>query len=129
MSLVVVKCGGAVAAVAAAGVRGLVDEGNQVCVVHGAGPQISAEMERLGLAVRFIHGRRVTEAAALAVVRESLAGVNAGSARRSGRTPSASWATRSASKREGSPSSASSVSRYRAAPQLCLQRSLRGGSR
>ena len=77
MSLVVVKCGGAVAAVAAAGVRGLVDDGNQVCVVHGAGPQISAEMERLGLAVRFIHGRRVTEAAALAVVRESLAGVNA----------------------------------------------------
>ena len=76
MSLVVVKCGGAVAAVAAEGVRGLVDEGNQVCVVHGAGPQISAEMERLGLAVRFIHGRRVTEAAALAVVRESFAGVN-----------------------------------------------------
>ena len=34
-------------------------------------------MERLGLAVRFIRGRRVTEAAALAVVRESLAGVNA----------------------------------------------------
>ena len=64
MSLVVVKCGGAVAAVAAEGVRGLVDEGDQVCVVHGAGPQISAEMERLGLAVRFIHGRRVTEAAA-----------------------------------------------------------------
>ncbi len=77
MSLVVVKCGGAVADVAAHGVRSLLARGKQVCVVHGAGPQISAEMERLGLAVRFIHGRRVTEEAALAVVRESLARVNA----------------------------------------------------
>lgn len=76
MSLVVVKCGGAVAAAAAAGVRALLAEGRRVCVVHGAGPQISAEMERLGLAVRFIHGRRVTEEAALAVVRQSLARVN-----------------------------------------------------
>lgn len=77
MSLVVVKCGGAVASVAAEGVQRLAASGRSVCVVHGAGPQISSEMERLGLAVRFIHGRRVTEAAALAVVRQSLAGVNA----------------------------------------------------
>jgi acetylglutamate kinase len=77
MSLVVVKFGGAVAAVAAQGVGSLLADGKQVCVVHGAGPQISAEMQRLGLAVRFIHGRRVTEEAALAVVRESLARVNA----------------------------------------------------
>ena len=31
-----------------------------VCVVHGAGPQISAEMERRGLPVSFVGGRRVT---------------------------------------------------------------------
>ena len=30
------------------------------CVVHGAGPQISAEMERRGLPVEFVGGRRVT---------------------------------------------------------------------
>ena len=77
MSLVVVKCGGAVAAFAAESVHGLVAQGDRVCVVHGAGPQISAEMERLGLSVRFIRGRRVTGASALEVVRESLACVNA----------------------------------------------------
>jgi acetylglutamate kinase len=77
VSLVVVKCGGAVVDVAAEGVSGLVAHGHAVCVVHGAGPQISSEMERLGLAIRFIRGRRVTEAAALAVVRQSLARVNA----------------------------------------------------
>jgi acetylglutamate kinase len=47
-------------------------------VVHGAGPQISAEMERRGLPVEFVGGRRVTSAAALDVVRESFAEVNAG---------------------------------------------------
>lgn len=77
MSLVVVKCGGAVADVVAVGVNGLLASGHSVCVVHGAGPQISSEMERLGLPVRFVAGRRVTEAAALAVVRDSLARVNA----------------------------------------------------
>ena len=46
-------------------------------MVHGAGPQISAEMERLGLPVEFVGGRRVTSAAALDVVRASFAAVNA----------------------------------------------------
>ena len=45
--------------------------------MHGAGPQISAEMERRGLAVEFVRGRRVTTPEALAVVRESMAAVNA----------------------------------------------------
>ena len=44
---------------------------------HGAGPQISAEMTRLGLPVEFVGGRRVTSAAALEVVRASFAAVNA----------------------------------------------------
>jgi acetylglutamate kinase len=47
------------------------------CVVHGAGPQISREMERRGLRVEFVGGRRVTTEEALAVVRESFAAVNA----------------------------------------------------
>jgi acetylglutamate kinase len=47
-----------------------------VVVVHGAGPQISAEMERRGLEVSFVEGRRYTTAEALEVVRESLAEVN-----------------------------------------------------
>jgi acetylglutamate kinase len=73
---IVVKLGGRVAADAAADVRTLTDAGHEVCVVHGAGPQISAELERRGLEVAFVHGRRVTSAAALVVVREAFAAVN-----------------------------------------------------
>ena len=75
MGRVVVKCGGAV-------YRDVVDEvlalaaDDEICVVHGAGPQISAEMERRGLAVEFVGGRRVTTAEALEVVRESFLEVN-----------------------------------------------------
>ena len=73
---VVVKIGGAVAADAAALVHELAAD-HEVCVVHGAGPQISEEMERYGLEVEFVGGRRVTSAAALVLVRRSLARVNA----------------------------------------------------
>jgi acetylglutamate kinase len=73
---VVVKCGGAVSASAAAGVLELANGGDHVCVVHGAGPQISAEMERRGLTVEFVGGRRVTTPESLEVVRESFAAVN-----------------------------------------------------
>ncbi len=76
MSLVVLKAGGRVAAGTAGEVRSLLAEGFDVCVVHGAGPQISAEMERRGLEVVFVGGRRVTTAAALEVVREAFAEVN-----------------------------------------------------
>jgi acetylglutamate kinase len=74
--LVVVKCGGAVALEAVPAVRELAGQGHRVCVVHGAGPQISEEMERFGIPVRFVRGRRVTTEAGLAVVRASLAAVN-----------------------------------------------------
>ena len=76
MSLVVLKAGGRVAAGTAGEVRALVAQGLDVCVVHGAGPQISAEMERRGLEVVFVGGRRVTTSAALEVVREAFADVN-----------------------------------------------------
>jgi len=74
---VVVKCGGSVAGEAVALVRPFIEAGNPVVVVHGAGPQISLEMERRRLAVAFVRGRRVTTAEGLAVVRESMATVNA----------------------------------------------------
>jgi acetylglutamate kinase len=76
MSRIVVKVGGAVAGASAGAVLELARE-NQVCVVHGAGPQISAEMERAAIPVEFIGGRRVTSEAGIAIVRSSLAAVNA----------------------------------------------------
>ena len=72
--MIVLKVGGASTAGVADAVRAL---GAPVCVVHGAGPQISAEMERRGLEVRFVGGRRVTTPEVLEVVRESFAAVNA----------------------------------------------------
>ena len=76
MSRIVLKVGGRVATEAAADALALAAAGHEVVVVHGAGPQISAEMVRRGIEVRFVNGRRVTTAAALEVVRESLAAVN-----------------------------------------------------
>jgi acetylglutamate kinase len=76
-SRLVVKVGGAVAAESAGRILGLVEEGHQVCVVHGAGPQITLEMQRRSIPVEFIGGRRRTTLEALEVVRESMAEVNA----------------------------------------------------
>jgi len=71
----VLKLGGRVAA---ASVReALADAGARTVVVHGAGPQISREMERRGITPTFVHGRRVTTPEVLGVVRASLAAVNA----------------------------------------------------
>ena len=76
MTRLVVKVGGAVAADSAGRILGLVEEGHEVVVVHGAGPQISQEMRRLGIPVQFVEGRRRTSRRALDVVRESLVAVN-----------------------------------------------------
>jgi acetylglutamate kinase len=76
VSRIVLKVGGAVAGEAATCARVLAQQ-HEVCVVHGAGPQISAELERAGLEVSFVEGRRVTSAAALVIVRSSFAAVNA----------------------------------------------------
>jgi acetylglutamate kinase len=76
MSRVVVKIGGAVAAGAADAILALAAE-HEVVVVHGAGPQISSELEKRGLPVEFVGGRRVTSEAAIEVVRDSLSRVNA----------------------------------------------------
>ena len=76
MSRLVVKVGGAVASESADRILGLREEGHEVVVVHGAGPQITQEMQRLGIPVQFVHGRRRTSRRALDVVRESLVAVN-----------------------------------------------------
>ncbi len=76
MSRVVLKLGGRVAEAAAAEALALHAEGHDVVVVHGAGPQITAEMELRGIEPTFVAGRRVTTAEVLEVVRASLANVN-----------------------------------------------------
>jgi acetylglutamate kinase len=73
----VVKVGGAVAAESAGRILGLREDGHEVVVVHGAGPQITDEMKRRGIPVEFVGGRRRTTRAALEVVRASMAEVNA----------------------------------------------------
>lgn len=73
---IVVKIGGGVAEGSAAAILSLAER-HQVCVVHGAGPQISEEMERFGLPVEFVGGRRVTSRAALVLVKRSMKRVNA----------------------------------------------------
>jgi acetylglutamate kinase len=77
VSVVVLKVGGASTGGVAEAVADLRAAGNQVCVVHGAGPQISQEMERRGLELRFVGGRRVTTPEVLEVVCDSFAEVNA----------------------------------------------------
>jgi acetylglutamate kinase len=72
---IVLKLGGAVATGAASRVLDAAAAGVEVVVVHGAGPQISAELDRRGIPVEFVGGRRVTSEAALGVVRESLMAV------------------------------------------------------
>ncbi len=76
MTRIVVKLGGAVAAQSAGAVLALAGD-HDVCVVHGAGEQITLEMERAGIPVRFVSGRRVTSAEALEVVRRSFTEVGA----------------------------------------------------
>jgi acetylglutamate kinase len=73
----IVKVGGAVAGGSAGRIRGLAEEGHELIVVHGAGPQITHEMERRGIPVEFVQGRRRTSRAAVEVVRDSMEQVNA----------------------------------------------------
>ena len=71
----VLKLGGRVAADAVR--AALAEVEGDVVVVHGAGPQITAEMERRGIAPVFVRGRRVTTPEVLDVVIDSLLEVNA----------------------------------------------------
>jgi len=75
MTRVVLKLGGRVAADSLDAVRARHAAGDEVVLVHGAGPQITAELEALGIPVSFVRGRRFTDPATLAVVRASLVAV------------------------------------------------------
>ena len=77
MTRVVLKLGGSVAADSLDVVRARHAAGDEVVVVHGAGPQITAELEARGIAVSFVRGRRITDPTTLAVVRASLVAVGA----------------------------------------------------
>ena len=74
---VLVKLGGRIARDAVDLVRARRAAGDEVVVVHGAGPQISAALRAHGIAVRFVDGRRVTDAATLRVVRAASVAVGA----------------------------------------------------
>jgi acetylglutamate kinase len=77
---VVVKVGGAPiedpahAALVAEDLALLGIVGLKLVVIHGGGPQVSKAMERAGLQPSFVGGLRVTDDAAMDVVREVLAG-------------------------------------------------------
>lgn len=75
----VVKIGGHVlgsgeASLLAADLRALVDGGARVAVVHGGGPQATELQKRLGIEIRQVAGRRVTDAATLDVMKMIVAG-------------------------------------------------------
>jgi acetylglutamate kinase len=77
---VVVKVGGAalddevLAALVAEDIALLTLVGIKVVVVHGGGPQVSAEMDRAGIEPRFVGGLRVTDDDSLRIVRQVLVG-------------------------------------------------------
>ena len=71
----VLKLGGRVAVDAVQAALARLD--GDVVVVHGAGPQITTELEARGVVPVFVAGRRVTTSSVLEVVRESLSAVNA----------------------------------------------------
>jgi acetylglutamate kinase len=74
---VVLKLGGRIAASAADRALELLRAGDQVVVVHGAGPQITSELQRRGVTTEFVDGRRITSPATLEIVRSSLVAVGA----------------------------------------------------
>jgi acetylglutamate kinase len=77
VSVVVLKLGGRVASDSVGLVLGHRAAGHDVVVVHGAGPQITAELRARGLGTRFVEGRRFTDQESLAVVRAALVAVGA----------------------------------------------------
>lgn len=60
-------------------VRQLVDDGHNVVIIHGGGPQVTALQEKVGLVAKKVNGRRITSAADLVVVEQAICGeVNVG---------------------------------------------------
>ncbi len=57
-------------------VAGLIKDGARIILVHGGGPEINAEMERIGLVPKKVAGVRVTDDATLKVAEDVLKGIN-----------------------------------------------------
>jgi acetylglutamate kinase len=79
VALTIVKIGGEVVAgpelpVLAADVRDMIARGDQVAVVHGGGPQANELSKRLGIEIKQVGGRRITDAATLDVMKMIIAG-------------------------------------------------------
>lgn len=79
MSLVVIKVGGNilegdVLGAVAADVAALVGRGDRVVVIHGGGPQATALQKQLGQVPNIVAGRRITDAAALDVMKMVVGG-------------------------------------------------------
>ncbi len=55
----------------------LINGGKQVILVHGGGPEISAEMEKRGMTPKKVGGIRITDDAVLEVAEDVLRGLNA----------------------------------------------------
>jgi acetylglutamate kinase len=71
VTLTVVKCGGAALALGSFVLERHVEPASSVCVVHGAGARISADLRGARIESHFVDGRRVTSREALPVVREA----------------------------------------------------------
>lgn len=79
LQTIVVKIGGEVvgsgeAALLAADLRELVENGARIAIVHGGGPQATDLQKKLGLETKQVAGRRVTDAATLDVMKMAIAG-------------------------------------------------------
>jgi acetylglutamate kinase len=79
LQTIVVKIGGEVvgsgeAALLAADLRELVENGARIAIVHGGGPQATDLQKRLGLETKQVAGRRVTDVATLDVMKMAIAG-------------------------------------------------------
>ena len=59
-------------------VSGLIKDGARLILVHGGGPEISAEMERLGIVPRKVAGMRITDSDTLEITEKVLRSINAG---------------------------------------------------
>ena len=57
-------------------VAGLIKDGAKIIMVHGGGPEINAEMERIGLVPKKVAGLRITDDAVLEVAERVLRDIN-----------------------------------------------------
>ncbi len=79
MALIVIKVGGEVVAspamaVVAAGVAEMRARSDRVLIVHGGGPQATELQKKLGQTPKIVAGRRITDTAALEVMKMVVAG-------------------------------------------------------